>query len=94
MVTVDDVRHTATLARLRFTESEEKVLAEEMGEILQYVEKLRELDTTDVEPMTHVIESQAAWREDTVEQNTETSGALSNAPDADEEYFRVPKVIR
>ena len=70
MITVEKVRHIASLARLRLTDGEEKVLAKEMADILQYVEKLHELDTTGVEPMTHPFEMQGVWRQDTVNQNS------------------------
>lgn len=89
----EDVRHIAGLARLRFSEEEETRMAQEMGRILDYVEKLNELDTTGVPPMSHVLDVHNVFREDEVEERIRREDALKNAPDADNEYFRVPKVI-
>ncbi len=92
-VSIEDVRYIASLARLQFDEEEERVLAEQMSEILGYMEKLRELDTTDVEPMTHVLELSNVFRHDVAKNRMSLDEALRNAPDADGQFFRVPKVI-
>lgn len=68
-------------------------MAEEMGRILDYVDKLNELDTTGVPPMSHVLDIHNVFREDEVEARINREEALKNAPDADSNYFRVPKVI-
>lgn len=64
-----------------------------MSEILDYVEKLNELDTSAVPPMSHVLDLYNVTREDQVEQRITRDEALKNAPDADSEFFRAPKVI-
>ena len=92
-VTIDQVRYIASLARLRFTEEEEKRLADEMNEVLGYVEKLNELDTTGVPPMSHVLDLNNVVRADVVETRISRDEALKNAPDADSAYIRAPKVI-
>ncbi len=92
-VSLDQVRYIASLARLRFTEEEEKRLAEEMNEILGYVEKLNELDTSGVPPMSHVLDLHNVTRKDVVETRISREEALKNAPDADSAYIRAPKVI-
>ncbi len=92
-LSVDDVRTIAALARLRFSEEEEHHLAEQMSEILAYMDKLNELDTTDVPPMSHVLDLYNVFREDAVRQRITPEEALRNAPDADSDYFRVPKEI-
>ena len=92
-LSVDDVRYIAALARLRFSEEEEQHLAEQMSEILAYMDKLNELDTTDVPPMSHVLDLYNVFREDVARQRIAPEEALSNAPSADGDYFRVPKVI-
>lgn len=89
----DEVRHIAKLARLRFSDDGEKQMAEEMGQILGYVDKLNELDTTGIPPMSHVLDIHNVFRKDEVEQRIDHEDALRNAPDADSDYFRVPKVI-
>lgn len=68
-------------------------MAEEMGRILDYVDKLNELDTTGVPPMSHVLDIHNVFREDEAETRISREDALKNAPDADSTYFRVPKVI-
>lgn len=92
-ISVEEVRYIARLARLEFSEEEERMLAEQMREILDYVAKLNELDTRDVPPMSHVLDLYNVFREDVVEQRISHEDALRNAPDADSDYFRVPKVI-
>lgn len=92
-VTVEEVRHIAKLARLRLTEPEEKVMAEQLSSILGYIEQLNELDVSDVQPMTHVLDLVNATREDVVRQRITHEEALKNASSADSDYFRVPRVI-
>lgn len=92
-VSVDDVKYIAALARLSFSEEEQNRLAGEMNAILTYMAKLDELNTEDVAPMTHVLDVNNVFREEAVEQRISHDEALKNAPDADSDYFRVPKVI-
>lgn len=92
-ISKEDVQHIASLARLRFSDDEEEQLAEEMSRILDYVDTLNELDTTGVPPMSHVLDLHNVFRDDHIEERIDRDQALQNAPDADGEYFRVPKVI-
>lgn len=92
-VSVEEVRYIASLARLRFTDEEEKRLARQLSDVLDYVEKLDELDTIGVPPMSHVLDLLNVLRDDEVEQRISREDALKNAPGADDSYFRVPKVI-
>ena len=92
-VTVEEVRYIAKLARLRLTGSEEEVMADQLSSILDYIEQLTELDVSDVEPMSHVLDLVNATREDIVEQRVTHEDALKNAKSADSDYFRVPRVI-
>lgn len=92
-ISTEEVRYIAALARLRFSEDEEQRLAEQMSTMLDYVSQLQELDTTGVPPMSHVLDLVNVVREDDVQQRISRGDALRNAPDADEAYFRVPKVI-
>ena len=88
-----DVEHIAELARLKFEEKELDQFTNDLNEILTYVEKLNELDTENVEPLSHPIESVNNFREDVVKPSIKREEALKNAPDKDEEFFKVPKVI-
>lgn len=88
-----DVEHIAELARLKFNEQELENFTHDLNEILAYVEKLNELDTENVEPLSHPVEGINAFREDTVKKSISREEALKNAPDKDDEFFKVPRVI-
>lgn len=92
-VTLEEVRHVARLARLSFTAEEEKAMAEDLSKILGYMQQLNELDTSQVPPMSHVLDRVDVFRPDEPVQRVTREEALKNAPDHTDEYFRVPKVI-
>jgi aspartyl-tRNA(Asn)/glutamyl-tRNA(Gln) amidotransferase subunit C len=92
-VTLKDVEHIAELARLEFDAKEKEKLTHELNDILKYIEKLNELDTSKVEPLSHVIELNNVFREDVVIPSIPTEEALKNAPEKTETFFKVPKVI-
>lgn len=92
-VSKDDVKKIAELARLEFTENEIEELNVDLNKILGYVEKLNELDTENVEPLSHPIENNNVFREDKVQESISREKALKNAPDSSSEHFKVPKVI-
>lgn len=92
-ITVQDVEHIAHLANLTLTEEEKAAYTRQLGEILEYVEKLDELDTSDVEPLSHVMEVTNAFREDAPGDSLPREEGLANAPETDGEFFIVPRVI-
>ena len=92
-VTVDEVRGVAELARLRFSPDEEQRLTGELNRILQYMDKLNELDTEGVEPTSHVLPLANAFRRDEVDPFPSVSAILAAAPQKQERYFRVPRII-
>ena len=92
-VTKKDVEYIAELARLKFKDEELEKFTEQLNEILTYVEKLNELDTTNVEPLSHPVEGSNVFREDVVKPSLDREEALRNAPDRSELFFKVPKVI-
>lgn len=92
-VTLKDAKHIAELARLEFSGEELESFTHQLNQILEYVEKLNELDTENVEPLSHPVEGNNAFREDELKPSINREEALKNAPDRDEEFFRVPKVI-
>ncbi len=81
------------LARLELSEEEAGRLADDLNRILEMVEKLQELDTSETEPLVYINEDVNILREDKVEGQVSREEALRNAPDHDGEHFRVPKVI-
>jgi aspartyl-tRNA(Asn)/glutamyl-tRNA(Gln) amidotransferase subunit C len=88
--TVDSIAH---LARLEFDKEEKAEIIEKMNKILTFVEKLNEIDTSNVEPLIYMNEETNVLRADDVEQIITQKDALKNAPDKDSDYFKVPKVI-
>ena len=92
-VTIKDVEHIAKLARLEFTEAEKEKFTHQLNQILAYIEKLNELDTTNVEPLSQVIELKNVFREDEVKSSYPREDMLKNAPSKTEKFFKVPKVI-
>jgi aspartyl-tRNA(Asn)/glutamyl-tRNA(Gln) amidotransferase subunit C len=108
-VTERDVAYVADLANLELTEQERATMLRDLNSILEYVDRLNELDTSDVAPMAQVSDRygvdeskqgserfSCAMRDDILEglrKSLPHDEALANAPDADEDFFRVPKVI-
>lgn len=92
-VSKNDVEHIANLARLKFTDDELENFTGQMNQILKYMDKLNELDTSNVEPLSHPIENINVFREDIVRESTPTEAALKNAPSSSDTHFKVPKVI-
>ncbi len=96
MITEQDIRRVAELANLALTEDEVARMAKDLSGILTHVDKLNELDTSGVEPMSQVLfdaEDSATLREDRERPCLSNRDALANAPAAGAGYFKVPKVI-
>ena len=87
---LDKIAH---LARLEFEEKDAEKMMQDMTEIVNWVEKLNEVDTTGVEPLTTMSYEVNALREDEVKEHLAHTLALKNAPKKDADFFRVPKVI-
>lgn len=92
-ITEDEARKIAHLARIAVQPEELPVLARELSGIVQFMEQLNEVDVSDVEPMTGVTPMQLKRREDIVTSGSMADRILSNAPDAREGFFAVPKVV-
>lgn len=88
--TLEKIAH---LARLNFDEKEEQSMLDSMSDILTWVEKLNEIDTTNVEPLTHMASEVNSVREDELGVHLNHDDALKNAPKIDADYIRVPKVL-
>ena len=93
-VTKKDVEKIAQLARLKFNDQELDSFTDDMNRILSYVDKLDELDTENVEPLSHPNEGANVFRDDKLKKSIPTDEALKNAPDRNDKYFKVPKVIQ
>jgi aspartyl-tRNA(Asn)/glutamyl-tRNA(Gln) amidotransferase subunit C len=88
------VDNLANLARLSFSEQEKAEIKGDLQRMIAFVEKLREVDTSNTEPLLHMSEAMNVYREDTVQGSMNKQEALDNAPAADDNYFKVPKVIK
>ncbi|WP_448699152.1 Asp-tRNA(Asn)/Glu-tRNA(Gln) amidotransferase subunit GatC [Mucilaginibacter sp. AW1-3] len=88
--TVDKIAH---LARLEVTDAECEELINDMGNILGFMDKLNEIDTTGVEPLVYMTTTISPLRPDVVKQDITHEEALENAPAHDKDHFRVAKVI-
>ena len=84
----------AHLARLKFSEEEKNKVMDDMSQVLTWVEKLNEVDTTGVEPLITMSKEKNAFREDEIARTISKEKGLKNSPDHDNDYFRVTKVIK
>jgi aspartyl-tRNA(Asn)/glutamyl-tRNA(Gln) amidotransferase subunit C len=92
-ITKEQVEYVAHLARLDFSDTEKETFTSQLNDILMYMEKLGEVDTTGVAPETHAISLMNAFREDVVRPSLDPKVSLANAPEEKAGCFRVPKVI-
>ena len=92
MITIKDVEHVAKLARLELTEKEKEMFTHQLGDVLEHVEKMNEVDTTNVEPMNHPIDFYNVMREDNKIYENTREELMQNAPDIEGEFFKVPKI--
>lgn len=93
MLTLEDVRKVAHLARLELTPEEEAQFTGQVGSILEYVEQLAELDTEKVSPTTRAIDVSNITREDELHPFTHLDEILACAPDQEGDFFKVPKIL-
>ena len=84
----------ADLSKLEFDEKAKEEIIKDLNKILTFVEKLNELDTSDVEPLIYMTNEVNVMREDEVHQDLSQKDALKNAPKKDSDYFKVPKVLK
>ncbi|MBQ9244924.1 Asp-tRNA(Asn)/Glu-tRNA(Gln) amidotransferase subunit GatC [bacterium] len=92
MISTDDVKHVAKLARLELTDDEINKYSKQLGDILKYVEQMNEIDTTGIEPMPHAIPVYNVMREDIVKYEQTKQELMANAPYEEDGFFRVPKI--
>ena len=93
MISREEVQHVARLARLHLTDEEAERMREQLDAILEYVDKLRELDVGGVEPTAHAVPLINVMRDDALAPSLPQEAALANAPDRAGEFFRVPRII-
>lgn len=92
-LTIKEVEHVALLARLSLSENEKEVFGRQLSSILNYADQLNELDTDDVEPLTHILPVFNVFRDDIVRPGSPRTEILSNAPLLEENQYKVPKIM-
>jgi len=93
MITETDVDHVALLGRLRLTEEERKLYTGQLNNILEYFERLKELDTDNVPPTAHVLPLRNVFRADRTGPDLDPEIVLGGAPERDGPYFKVPRIV-
>ncbi|OHB83081.1 MAG: asparaginyl/glutamyl-tRNA amidotransferase subunit C [Planctomycetes bacterium RBG_16_64_12] len=89
----DEVEKVSLLGRLRLSEDELDKMTTQLGEILQYMDLLAEVDTERVKPMAHALDVSDVFRDDQLRPSLDREKALENAPHRDDECYRVPAVL-
>lgn len=92
-ITKEEIAHIAMLARLHLSEEEKALFGAQLSSILDYMEKLNELETSIIEPTSHVLPLSNVMREDVPGQSIPRDKALLNAPEHTDKFYRVPKII-
>ncbi|MEL6552661.1 MAG: Asp-tRNA(Asn)/Glu-tRNA(Gln) amidotransferase subunit GatC [Cyanobacteria bacterium J06621_11] len=92
-IDIEQVRKVANLARLELSEAEQEQFTGQLNSILEYIQQLDELDTTDVPPTTRAIEVSNITRPDQLQVFSEREAILDSAPDREEDFFKVPKIM-
>lgn len=92
-VTREIIDYVAELSRLELTEEEKEREVNDMGKILEYMEKLGELDTDEIEPMTHTLGTENVFRDDMVEPSWDRETLLNSAPFKKDGMYMVPKTV-
>ena len=87
------VKRIADLSKLEFTSDETTAILKDMNQMLEFIDQLKELDTTNIEPLIHMTEDENVLREDDAISGASQQEALKNAPSKDSTYFKIPKVL-
>lgn len=93
IISDETIEYVGILAKLELSEEEKEHAKKDMGSMLDYIDKLNELDTSGVEPMSHVFPVQNVFREDVVTNEDGHTATLANAPEEKEQSFKVPKTV-
>lgn len=88
------VKKIATLAKLEFNEEQAVSIQQDLSRMLNFINKLNEVDTDNVKPLVYMLDEQPELRKDQALQEITQQEALKNAPDKDTDFFKVPKVIK
>lgn len=93
VISDETIDYVGILAKLELSDEEKEQAKKDMGSMLDYIDKLGELDTTDIEPMSHVFPVQNVFREDVVTNGDDSENILKNAPGEKDNMFMVPRTF-
>ncbi|MEY8353270.1 Asp-tRNA(Asn)/Glu-tRNA(Gln) amidotransferase subunit GatC [Lachnospiraceae bacterium 54-53] len=93
MIDDETIEYVGILAKLELSEAEKEAAKKDMGRMLDYIDKLNELDTEGVEPMSHVFPVYNVFREDVVKNGDDRDNIIKNAPESKDGAFKVPKTV-
>jgi aspartyl-tRNA(Asn)/glutamyl-tRNA(Gln) amidotransferase subunit C len=93
MLSPKEVEHVALLARLKLTGEEKETYRKQLSDILDNFRKLQDLDTESIPPTAHVLPLQNVFREDRVGEHMAVEKVLANAPQRQDDFFKVPKIV-
>lgn len=93
IISDETIEYVGILAKLELSDEEKEQAKKDMGSMLDYIDKLNELDTTGVEPMSHVFPVNNVFREDVVVNGVEHEKILANAPEEKDQSFKVPRTV-
>lgn len=94
VISDETIEYVGILAKLELSDEEREAAKKSMGEMLDYIDRLNELDTTGVEPLSHVFPVQNVFREDEVTNGDESAKILRNAPEEKDNMFVVPRTFK
>jgi aspartyl-tRNA(Asn)/glutamyl-tRNA(Gln) amidotransferase subunit C len=92
-ITEDDIQNLAHLSRLELSNSEAISMKEDLSKILDFIATIEQLDLKNIEPLVYMTTSENVLREDRASSSIGHDQAMKNAPEADSDYFKVPKVV-
>lgn len=93
MINDETMEYIGILAKLELSAEEKEKAKQDMARMIQYIDQLKELDTTGIEPVSHIVKQQNVFREDVVTNGDEHEKTLKNAPGEKNNMFKVPKIL-
>ena len=93
MINDETIEYIGILAKLELSAEEKEKAKQDMARMIEYIDKLKELDTTGIEPVSHIVKQQNVFREDVVTNGDEHEKTLKNAPEEKNNMFKVPKIL-
>lgn len=93
MINEETIEYIGILAKLELSAEEKEKAKQDMARMIEYIDKLKELDTTGIEPVSHIVKQQNVFREDVVTNGDEHEKTLKNAPEEKNDMFKVPKIL-